>query len=107
VALGIVQRRIISSQHFHSGVLDKPWSFGMVERVRNYKHEYAIFHGKPEERKKRSMRVLARRAYEKEHGDQTGLDIDHKTPLRNGGGNGKGNLRAISIKKNRGWNRGL
>jgi len=76
------------------------------KRVRDYREEYDNYHGTPEQRHNRSLRVLARRAYEKEHGDQTGLDIDHKKPLRSGGGNGENNLRAISIKKNRGWNRG-
>jgi hypothetical protein len=73
---------------------------------RDYGKEYREYHGKPEQRHKRSLRVLARRAYEKAHGDQTGKDIDHVKPLRNGGGNGMGNLRASSVKKNRGWNRG-
>ena len=77
-----------------------------MARNRNYREEYDNYHGKPEQRHNRSLRVLARRAYEKDNGDQTGLDIDHKKPLRSGGGNGKGNLRAVSIKKNRGWNRG-
>lgn len=32
-----------------------------------------------------------------------GLDVDHKKPLRAGGTNKPGNLRAISEKRNRGW----
>lgn len=79
----------------------------MAKRVRDYGKEYREYHGTPEQRANRSKRVLARRAYEKEHGDQTGKDIDHKKPLRSGGTNAKSNLRATSVKKNRGWNRGL
>jgi 5-methylcytosine-specific restriction endonuclease McrA len=78
----------------------------MAKRVRDYKKEYREYHGTPEQRANRSKRVLARRAYEKEHGDQTGKDIDHKNPLRNGGSNAMSNLRASTVKKNRGWNRG-
>jgi hypothetical protein len=73
---------------------------------RDYRKEYDEYHGTPEQRHKRSLRVLARRKYEKVHGDQTGKDIDHRKPLRSGGGNGLTNLRAESVKKNRGWNRG-
>ena len=76
------------------------------DRVRDYGKEYREYHGTPEQRHNRSLGVMARRAYEKVHGDQTGKDIDHKDPLRSGGGNGLKNLRATSIKKNRGWNRG-
>jgi len=78
----------------------------MSKRVRDYAKEYREYHGTPEQIAKRSKRVLARRAYEKVHGDQTGKDIDHKKPLRNGGSNALSNLRATSVKKNRGWNRG-
>lgn len=76
------------------------------KRDRDYRKEYDEYHGTPEQRANRSKRVLARRAFEKAHGDQTGKDIDHKKPLRSGGGNGMSNLRAVSVKKNRGWNRG-
>jgi hypothetical protein len=42
---------------------------------------------------------------EKEHGASAlkGKDVDHKTPLRHGGGNHKGNLRLMDVSKNRGW----
>lgn len=76
-----------------------------MAKPRNYREEYDKYHGTAEQRANRSKRVLARRAYEKAHGDQTGKDIDHKKPLRSGGGNGMSNLRATSVKKNRGWNR--
>lgn len=73
------------------------------KRKRNYKREYKLFHGKPSQIKKRAKRVTARRKLEREgkvhKGD--GKDVDHKTPLRNGGSNGKQNLRVRSRKDNR------
>jgi 5-methylcytosine-specific restriction endonuclease McrA len=62
----------------------------------------------PEVKKKRAMRNKARRQAERDgrvsKGD--GKDIDHKTPLRNGGGNSKGNLRVRSRSANRSDNGG-
>ena len=73
------------------------------KRKRNYKREYKLFHGKPDQIKKRSKRVKARREAEKKglvhKGDNK--DIDHKVPLRKGGGNGKGNLRVRDRSANR------
>lgn len=70
---------------------------------RNYKKEYENYHSKPEQRANRSKRVQARREAEKEgkvrKGD--GKDVDHKKPLRSGGGNSKGNLRVRSASANR------
>lgn len=70
---------------------------------RNYDKEYKNYHGKPEQRKKRSKRVLARRKLEKEgkvsKGD--GKDVDHKKGLRSGGGNSRSNLRVRSRSANR------
>lgn len=34
-----------------------------------------------------------------------GMDVDHKHPLRFGGGNAVSNLRVMSKSKNRGWNK--
>lgn len=77
-----------------------------MPRKRNYKKEYANYHGKPEQRKKRSKRVLARRKLEKEgkvsKGD--GKDVDHKKTLRSGGGNSRSNLRVRSRSANRSAN---
>jgi hypothetical protein len=44
---------------------------------------------------------------EKSHGAAAlkGKDVDHKTPIRKGGGNAKGNLRLQTPAKNRGWER--
>lgn len=68
------------------------------------KKHYAEYQGKPEQIKKRAQRNAARRAMEKKHGKAAiaGKDIDHVKPIRNGGGNGHGNLRIRSVKANRG-----
>ena len=75
--------------------------------TRDYKKEYAEFHGKPAEIKKRAERVKARRMLEKtgavHKGD--GKDVDHKKPLRAGGTTTKSNLRVRSVKSNRGDNK--
>lgn len=76
-------------------------------KPRDYAAEYARFHGKPEEIKKRAKRNAARSQMAKSHGKAAiaGKDVHHKTPLRNGGGNGKSNLALSSVHKNRGWER--
>ena len=70
-------------------------------KKRDYKKEYEEFHGKPEERKKRSKRVLARRALAKmgrvHKGD--GKDVDHKDG--NAMNNSESNLRVMSAHANR------
>jgi len=75
--------------------------------ARDYRKEYDNYHGKPEQRKNRSKRVTARRKMEAEgkvsKGD--GNDVDHKTPLSKGGGNGRSNLRVKDKSKNRSFAR--
>jgi hypothetical protein len=75
--------------------------------ARDYKKEYANYQGRPEQIAKRSERNAARRQMEKKgvvhKGD--GLDVDHKTPIVKGGGNGGGNLRAIPKSANRSFAR--
>jgi hypothetical protein len=70
---------------------------------RNYKQEYADFHGKPEQVANRAERVKARRIMEKagqaSKGD--GKDVDHIKPLKSGGTSVKSNLRMRSVAKNR------
>ena len=66
---------------------------------RDYKKEYKDFHGKPKQRKLRSMRNQARKSLGRKVGDNR--EADHKKPLSKGGGNGKKNLRIISRKTNR------
>jgi len=67
--------------------------------ARNYKKEYAQYHGTPAQRRNRSRRNAARRALGLEVGDSR--EVDHKKPLSKGGGNGKKNIRAISRTTNR------
>jgi 5-methylcytosine-specific restriction endonuclease McrA len=71
----------------------------MPRKTRNYRREYDEYHGKAEQRKNRSMRNKARRKLKLKKGD--GKEVDHKTPLSKGGGNGRKNLRAVSRKVNR------
>ena len=70
---------------------------------RDYKKEYAEFHGKPEQVENRAERVKARRIMEKSgqasKGD--GKDVDHIKPLKSGGTSAKSNLRMRSVAKNR------
>lgn len=72
--------------------------------ARDYQREYALFHGKPEEIKRRAERVKARRMMEKtgaaSKGD--GKDVDHTRPLKSGGTSTPSNLRMRSKSANRG-----
>ena len=72
--------------------------------TRDYKKEYAEYHGKPEQIANRAERVKARRTIEKtgaaKKGD--GKDVDHIRPLSKGGTSAKTNLRMRSVKANRG-----
>jgi hypothetical protein len=74
---------------------------------RNYKQEYANYQGKPEQIANRAKRNAARSEMEKKgvvsKGD--GKDVDHKTPIVKGGGNGSGNLRAVPKSENRSFAR--
>ena len=74
------------------------------EAKRDYKKEYANFHGKPEQRAKRSKRVLARRKLEAQgrvkKGD--GKDVDHKDG--NANNNSPSNLRVMDRHTNRSRN---
>lgn len=74
--------------------------------ARNYKKEYAEYHSKPEQKKRRAKRNAARAKMEKagkvRKGD--GKDVDHKN--RNPNNNSTSNLRVTSQKKNRGWRKG-
>ena len=74
---------------------------------RNYRAEYDRYQGKPEQIANRTKRNAARSEMEKKgvvsKGD--GKDVDHKTPMAKGGGNGKGNLRAVPKSVNRSFAR--
>lgn len=75
--------------------------------ARNYVNEYRNYQGKPEQIKKHSMRVKARRMLEREgkvhKGD--GMDVDHVKPLSKGGGAGRSNLRVKPKSANRSFAR--
>jgi 5-methylcytosine-specific restriction endonuclease McrA len=74
---------------------------------RDYAHEYKSYQGTPEQIKNRSERNKARRAVEKKVGDlPPNKDVDHKTPIRNGGGNTPSNLRVVDESKNSAWRKG-
>ena len=70
---------------------------------RNYKKEYKEYHSKPEQRKNRSKRNIARRKMMSKglvkKGD--GKEVDHIRPLSKGGSNGRKNLRVVTRKSNR------
>lgn len=62
----------------------------------------------PEQIKNRSQRNQARRLVEKKVGNLPAtVDVDHKKMIKDGGTNTKGNLRAVSQAKNRGWRKGV
>ena len=69
--------------------------------ARDYNREYRNYHSKPEQRKNRSSRNLARRLMKKKLGVKAvkGKDIDHKdkTPRNNA----RSNLRISTKSKNR------
>ena len=76
--------------------------------ARDYKKEYDTYHSSSEQKKNRSKRNAARKEMVKEgrvvKGDD--MEVDHKTSIKNGGGNNKGNLRVVNKKTNRGWRKG-
>jgi len=78
----------------------KPQGKLLIEgKARDYAAEYARYHGQPKQRAERSQRNKARRKLKLKVGDKR--EVDHKRPICKGGGNGKGNLRAVSFKTNR------
>ena len=72
---------------------------------RDYKAEYAAFHGKPEQVKNRAARNAARRDAGLKKGD--GKEVDHKVPLSKGGSNSKANTRVVSRATNRAKGAGI
>ncbi len=70
----------------------------------DYKRHYDTYQGTPEQIKKRSMRNKAHATVEKRVGKAAmkGKDVDHKKAIRDGGANGKGNLRLRAVGPNRG-----
>lgn len=75
-------------------------------KKRDYKREYELYQGKPEQIAQRSERNKARRAYEKAKGDlPSNMDVDHVVPLSKGGASKMGNLRAVPKTANRSFSR--
>ena len=71
--------------------------------VRDYKSEYKNYDSKPQQRKNRSSRNLARRLMKKKLGIKLkGKDVDHKD--RNPRNNSMSNLRIRSKSSNRSRN---
>ena len=78
----------------------------MPDKKRNYRREYELYQGTPEQLKKQSERHKARRAYEKAHGKlPDNMDVDHVKPLSKGGTSKLSNLRALPKSKNRSFAR--
>lgn len=69
--------------------------------ARDYKREYALYHGKPEQIKRRAQRNASRRALAKaglvHKGD--GMDVHHKD--NNPAHQGRRNLQVLDKHKNR------
>lgn len=74
-----------------------------LDEERDYRKEYDNYHAKPEQRRNNDKRKQARRnmtyAGKVKPGD--GKDVDHKNPLRSGGGNSDSNLRVRDKSANR------
>lgn len=72
-----------------------------MRTVRDYKREYAIYHGKPKEIKRRAQRNKSRRTMARaglvHKGD--GMDVDHKD--HNVFNQKRSNFRIMSKSKNR------
>jgi len=66
---------------------------------RNYKKEYADFHGTPAQIKARAERNAARKKMGLKKGDPK--EVDHKNPLSKGGSNSTRNLRVVARSTNR------
>lgn len=79
----------------------------MKNGKRDYKRENLLYNAKPEQRKNRSERTVARNkaiaAGTVSRGD--GRDLDHIKPLSKGGSNSKSNLRPVSQSTNRSFSR--
>ena len=79
----------------------------MKNGKRDYKREYEKYHSKPEQRKNRSERTVARNesnaSGRTSKGD--GKDLDHIKPLSRGGSNSRSNTRVVSASSNRSFSR--
>lgn len=75
----------------------------MPRKKRDYKKEYAEYHGKPEQIANRAARNKARREMAKQVGASAlkGKEVDHKRPLSKGGSNNPANWQVLSRTANR------
>lgn len=74
---------------------------------RDYEKEYESYQGTPAQKKARAQRNAARRKYENDNGNlPSNVDVDHKKRIAKGGGNAKGNLRALPEAENSAWRKG-
>jgi hypothetical protein len=71
----------------------------MAKRARDYKKEYADYHGKPEQIKRRAARNQSRQKLKDAGVDVAGKDVDHKD--HNPKNMSKSNLRVRSVSANR------
>jgi hypothetical protein len=74
---------------------------------RNYKREYELYQGTPEQLRNQALRHKARREYEKKHGTlPDNVDVAHKKALSKGGSPAAlSNLKAESRSGNRSFAR--
>lgn len=79
----------------------------MKDGKRDYRRENLLYNSKPEQRKNRSKRTIARNQAIADgrvsRGDHK--DLDHKVPLSKGGSNAKSNTRVVSQHTNRSFKR--
>jgi len=79
----------------------------MKDGKRDYERENKLYNSKPEQRKRRSLRTIARNQANADgrttKGD--GKDLDHIKPLSKGGSNSKSNTRVVSASENRSFSR--
>jgi GNAT superfamily N-acetyltransferase len=78
---------------------DAHWYVKEASAPRDYKREYRLFHSSPEAKRNRAKRNLWNRRLKGKV--PAGHEIDHKRQLRDGGGNGRDNIRFLPISKNR------
>lgn len=79
----------------------------MKDGKRDYKLEYLLYHSRPEQRKNRSERTIARNASNASGRTRKGddKDLDHIQPLSRGGSNRPSNTRVVSAGTNRSFER--
>ncbi len=74
----------------------------MARKPRDYKKEYAAYHGTDEQKKRRAERNRDRKAAVKEHGEEAleGKEVDHQNAPRKGSLAGS-KTKIISKRANR------